>query len=93
VTAVRPGDQATAVILAMQAELTALGLLRDDEAPPPPQLLAKRGRKATQPHGTYAGYQRHRYAREKPCAHCAQAGAEHRRAYQAARRAARRAAA
>ena len=90
-TAVRPGDRATAVILAMQDELTALGLLRDDEAPPPP--LAKRGRKATQPHGTYAGYQRHRYAREPACAHCAQAGAEHRRAYQAAYRAARRAAA
>lgn len=90
-TAVRPGDRATAVILAMQAEMTALGLLRDDEAPPPPQ--AARGRKATRPHGTYAGYQRHKYAREEPCDHCAQAGHEHRRAYQAARRAARRTAA
>lgn len=91
-TAVRPGDRATTVILAMQAELTALGLLRDDEAPPPP-LLAKRGRKATQPHGTYAGYQRHRYARETPCAHCKEAGNERSRARQGARRAARRAAA
>lgn len=90
-TAVRPGDQATAIILAMQDEMTALGLLRNDEEPPPP--LAKRGRKATQPHGTYAGYQRHRYAREEPCAHCAEAGNEHSRAYQAARRAARKAAA
>lgn len=91
VTAARPGDQATAIILAMQDEMTALGLLQNDEEPPP--LLAKRGRKATQPHGTYAGYQRHRYAREAPCAHCAEAGHAHRRAYQAARRAARRAAA
>jgi hypothetical protein len=87
-TAVRPGDRATLVILAMEAELTALGLLRDDEAPPP---LATRGRKATRPHGTYAGFQRHRYAGEQPCEHCAEAGHEHRRAYQRARRAAKRA--
>jgi hypothetical protein len=90
VTAVRPGDRATLTVLAMEAELTALGLLRDDEAPPP--LLATRGRKATQPHGTYAGFQRHRYAGEQPCEHCADAEHEYRRAYQRARRAARKAA-
>ncbi len=84
-TTVRPGDRASAVILAFEAEMTALGLLRDDEAPPPP--LARPGRKATQPHGTYAGYQRHRRAGEDACAHCAEASREWRRAQAAARRA------
>jgi hypothetical protein len=85
-TAVRPGDRATVTVLAMQAELTALGLLRNDAPPPSPS--PRLGRPATQPHGTYAGFQRHRYAHEDPCAHCAEAG----HAYQRARRAARRAA-
>lgn len=89
-TAVRPGDRATLTVLAMEAELTALGLLPPGDAAPPPSPR-RLGRPATQPHGTYAGYQRHRYAREKPCAHCDEAGNEHRRAYQRARRAARRA--
>ena len=41
-TALRPGDQATATILAMQDELTALGLLPPGDAP-----RARLGRKVT----------------------------------------------
>jgi hypothetical protein len=71
-TAARPGDQATLVILAMQAELTALGLLPPGDGMPaiPRAVSSRRGRKVSQPCGTEAAATRHRRRHEPVCGPC-----------------------
>lgn len=76
---VRPGDRASATILAFEAELTAAGLL-----PPGDVTAPRRGRPPVQPHGTRAGYQRHRRAGEQPCDRCLIAARDESRARKAA---------
>lgn len=63
-TAVRPGDQATRTILAMQDEMTALGLL--------PRADGTTGREA-QGCGTEAAARRHRRNGEPACSACLRA--------------------
>lgn len=69
----RPGDEKTVIILAMQAEMDALGLLPDSGSAPktlPPPRIRATGRAPEQPCGTDAGARRHRRRNEPLCKPC-----------------------
>ncbi|HEX4830287.1 MAG TPA: hypothetical protein VH478_04255 [Trebonia sp.] len=71
--AARRGGEKAATVLAMQDELTALGLLAPGDgrpaAPVAPRIRAT-GRAPEQPCGTNAGATRHRRRREPMCEPC-----------------------
>jgi hypothetical protein len=74
---VRPGDEKAAIVLAMQEELTALGLLPQPEGAPERKVvkLASAGHVGTwgKPCGTEAAYRRHLRHGEQPCEACTKA--------------------
>lgn len=71
-SAVRPGDRATLTILAFEAELTALGLLRDASGNGGERRLTDRAFKL-RPCGTAAAAARHRDHGEPLCIPCQEA--------------------
>ena len=90
----RPGDRAALVILAMQDELTALGLLPPGDGTGPRPRLGRRviriGTATAGPGsfcGTDYGYHQHLKAATTVCPGCRQAHTEAGQQYRAARRA------